>query len=392
MSRTVVRSGAAFVVAVALVGTLAQVALATGWTPRDMGASVSQVEADPTPTPSPTPSPEPTATPGPTPSPTPNPTPTPSPTATPTPFDETIAQITALSVVDLDGDLNTTADRPVFDGQWDFEADFGSAVVLSADPSSNGSERAFWSIDYDVEAPIRVTDLVPFGYALLDVECEATDSRVEWAVEETSVVGQVSGQGPHGLNCTFIHFANVGGSIELVKFVDPDADPGTNNSVYASSPFEFSIDVDNAEVFSEGPRSVDGNPATWGILFTGPSTNVFITEVPRDGFRLDSASCFDVGILEKFVPVAIVGNTLSFEAHAPAVDSTGHYGCNVVNVRTGAAPEVTLPPTDVGGEMPHGSGSWPGLLLALAASVAVLFLTVPRPTHHRNWHRRRVAR
>ena len=375
MSRTSGRSIGALVVGVALVGALAQVALATGRTPSDMAAGVPQVDADPTPTPSPTPSPEPSPTPEPTATPTPIPTPTPTPTATPTPFDETVAQITALSVIDLDGDFNTTSDRPVFDGQWDFEADFGTAVVLSADPSSNGNEPAFWLIDYTVEAPIRVTDLLPFGYTLLNLECEATSSSVEWGLEETSVVGQVSGQGPHGLDCTFIHFANVGGSIELVKFVDPDADPDTDNSVYASTPFEFSIELEIGEVFSEGPRSVDGNPATWGIIFTGSSTNVFITEVPKDGFALVRADCFEVGIEERFVPVAIVGNTLSFEAHAPGVDSTGDYVCNVVNARTGDTPEVTLPPTDVSGAVRRGSGSWPALLVVLASSVGVLILT-----------------
>jgi hypothetical protein len=83
--------------------------------------------------------------------------------------------------------------------------------------------------------------------------------------------------------------------------------------------------------------------------------------------------------------VAIVGNTLSFEAHAPAVDSTGHYGCNVVNARTGDAPEVTLPPTDVSGDMPRGSGSWPALLvLVLATSIALTVVTFPRTTRRRD--------
>jgi hypothetical protein len=194
---------------------------------------------------------------------------------------------------------------------------------------------------------------------------------------ETSVVGQVSGQGPHGLDCVFIHVEAVGGSIEAIKFIDPDADPGTDDSVYSSTPFTFSIDVDNAEVFFEGPTSVDGNAATWGIIFTAPSTQVVITEVPKDGFELIRATCYDLGIEEQFVPVTISGNTISFEAlrPAPGVDSTGQYGCDVVNVRTGPAAEVTLPPTHVAGQLPRGSGSPQALFLVLACSVGILVLT-----------------
>jgi hypothetical protein len=78
------------------------------------------------------------------------------------------------------------------------------------------------------------------------------------------------------------------------QFIVPDADPNISGFEFPSRPFEFLIELDNAELVSEMPTSVDGDSAFWEITFTGLSAHVVITEVPQDGFELIRANCFDM--------------------------------------------------------------------------------------------------
>jgi hypothetical protein len=382
MSRSTGLLAAAVVLAVGVLpGTIVAGALASGGTPSPVWPGDPQVDADPTPTPTP----ESTRTPTPTPQSTP--TPLPDPTPTPSPVRETEAQVTALSIIDPDGDPTTLDDRHVFDGRWEFAGDFGSAEVLSADPDSEGNEPASWLIAYIVGAPIVVSDLLPGGYSLLDVECVGSDNSVVWSVDSTSVVGTFSGSMPVSLACLFVHSpagsAPVGGSIDATKVIDPDGDPSTSGWEFPSHPFEFTIELDNADVVSEMPLSVDGDSAFWGITYTAPSTHVVITEVPQDGLELVRATCFDIWS-DVRVPSTISGNSVSFEAAAPTGDLEGQYGCNFVNVRTGAAPRMTLPPTDLAGPTAGGYvDGTPLLLLLIGTSVGVLIV---RGTRRTRWH------
>ena len=79
------------------------------------------------------------------------------------------------------------------------------------------------------------------------------------------------------------------------------------------------------------------------------------------------------------MPSTLVGNSVSFEAAAPTDDLSGHYACNFVNVRSDATPRMTLPPTDLGGDMAPPSDNWhPLLLLFIATVVSVLAQRVLR--------------
>jgi len=254
MNRTIGLLAAAVVVAVGILpGTIVQGALASGGTPSQLVAGGPQVDADPTPTPTPEPTPTPTPTPQSTPTPLPDPTPTPSPVR------EREAQITALSIIDPDGDPTTLDDRHVFDGRWEFAADFGSAEVLSADPDSEGNEPASWFIAYIVGAPIVVSDLLPGGYSLLDVECVGSGDSVEWRVEGTSVVGTFSGSMPAALACLFIHSP-------------ADVAPGTGATPRTTLP-----PTDVTDPIADG--YVDGTPLL--LLLIGISVGVLIMRANR---------------------------------------------------------------------------------------------------------------
>ena len=229
---------------------------------------------------------------------TPEPTPPEAtPTPTPTPFDERVAQITALSIIDPDGDSTTVADRHAFDGPWQFGADFGNAEVLSAEPASDGETPALWLIAYTEGLPISLIDQGRDGYTLVDVECLASHNTVQWSVDVNIVDAVLSGSGPLSLDCLFIQspaaLVPAGGFIEAYKFIDPDADASTDGFEFPSRPVEFTIALDNADMVSAMPLSVDGDGAIWEITYTAPSTSVVITEIPQPGFELVRASCFD---------------------------------------------------------------------------------------------------
>jgi hypothetical protein len=308
-----------------------------------------------------------------------------TPTPTPTPVNESVAQITALSIIDDDGDVTTRGDRNAFDGQWEFDGDFGNAELLDSDPTSDLLEPAFWTIAFTEETQVLIIDRVQDGYRLIDVECVATDNPDEWAREDTSVIWLVPfpADRPVGFDCQFIHatgFDPIGSSIEVDKFIDPDADPSTPGFDFPSTPVEFRIELDAATVVAADPFAVDGEAASWAITYTAPSSRVVVTEVPQDGFELMRVTCFDIWA-DEVVPSTLNGNSVSFEAMAPTDDASGFYGCNFVNVRTGAAaPRITLPPTDVPARSARDAvpGGIPFALLMIGSFGFVLALTVRR--------------
>jgi len=104
--------------------------------------------------------------------------------------------------------------------------EFGTAEVVSADPTSNGSEAAHWFIDYEGVTRVVINDLVRDGYTLMDVECVARSDSREWEVEGTSVIWfpPLPAAGPSGFNCEFIH-ARVA-SAETPRITLPPTDVG----------------------------------------------------------------------------------------------------------------------------------------------------------------------
>ena len=357
---------AAALAAIALpLGTVTAVVGASSGTPGEGVSRHLEAEADPTPTPGPIPTPTPLST----------PSPTPTPTATPTPFDERVAQITALSIIDPDGDSTTVADRHAPDGLWPFSADFGDAEVLFAEPFSNGEQPASWLIAYTEGLPITLFDLGRDGYGLIDVECVASHDTVQWSVDVNIVDAVLSGSGPLSLDCLFIESPAESippeGFIEAYKFIDPDADASTDGFDFPNRPVEFTIELDKADLLDALPTSVDGSGAIWSIVYQAASTSVVLTEIPQRGFELDRANCFDFEA-DVRVPSTLQGNSVSFEAIAPNDDLSGHYACNFVNVRTGGTPQLTLPPTDVGGSPERSSVRWLALLLLFTAAAACL--------------------
>jgi hypothetical protein len=230
---------------VLLTGTMVPLAMASTWVPSQWGPGDSQVDADPTPTPepsptpSPTPTPEATPTPDPTPTPEPTPTPTPTPAATPTPspIEEAVGAINAYSVLDQDGDATT-------DDDWlqlpylEFAADFGPAQVDVARPVADEFGVAWWFITYRNNTPIEITELVPDGYRLADVQCawapdEETVERLPVtrdgnSVSWTAVVGTTY---YHDFWCTFVNVTttDVGGATALPTL--PPTDTATGDAV-----------------------------------------------------------------------------------------------------------------------------------------------------------------
>ena len=345
MSRRFVHSAAALVAALALVGMLVQSVGASKAMHTDVAGGVPRVNADPTPT----------------------------PVATPTPFDQSVAEITALSMIDDDGYSDTTDDRHVFEGPWQFAADFGDAEVLSAEPTSNGEQPASWLIKYTEGLDVTLIDDWPPELALLVVECVASHDTVEWSVDVNLVLAVLSGSGPLSLNCLFVHspadLVPLQGFIEAYAFIDPDADASTDGFEFPQRPVKFTLALENADVVSEMPFSVDGDGAIWEISYPDPATRAVLTQIPQDGFELVRATCFDFW-MDVRVPSTLDGDRVSFEAQAPNEDFSGHYACNFVNVRTEATPQMTLPPTDADGGKARGARVWPPLLLLVIGAAA----------------------
>jgi hypothetical protein len=369
---------AAALAAIALpLGTVTAVVGASSGTPGEGVSRHLEAEADPT------------ATPGRIPTPTPHstPSPTPTPTATPTPLDERVAQITALAIIDLDGDLATVADRHAPDGPWQFWTDFGDAEVLSAEPTSNGEQPASWLITYTEGLQIILGDDWPPELALLHVECDVSHDTITWNRDANIVEAVLSGSGPLSLDCLFIHspvdVVPLQGFIEAYAYIDDDADASTDGFEFPSRPVTFTVALDNADVVSAMPQSVDGDGAIWEISYPAESTSVVLTEIPQDGLELVRASCYDFW-MEVRVPSTLQGNSVLFEAIAPNDDLSGHYACNFVNIRTDGAPQLTLPPTDIGGSQERSSVRWPALLLLfIATAVCLLASRTKRPTRGR---------
>jgi hypothetical protein len=280
--------------------------------------------------------------------------------------------------------LTTVADRHAPNGPWQFWTDFGDAEVLSAEPTSNGEQPASWLITYTDGLQVILGDNWPPELALLQVECDASHDTITWSRDANIVEAVLPGSGPLSLDCLFIHspvdLVPQQGFLEAYAFIDADADASTDGFEFPSRPVTFTVALDNADVVSAMPQSVDGDGAIWEISYPAPSTRVVLTEIPQDGLELVRASCYDVW-MDVRVPSALQGTNVSFEAIAPNDDRSGHYACNFVNVRTDGAPQLTLPPTDVGGSQERSTVRWPALLLLFIATAAsLLALKTIRPT------------
>jgi len=338
MSRSAGFFAAAIVVAIGVLpGTIVEGVFASGRTLSLIEAANPQAEADPTPTPTASPAPTPTRSPTSIPEPTSAPadsSPTPIPTATPTPFDESVARITALSLIDADGDPSTADDRHLVDGEWEFTGDFGTAEVLFADPVSDGSEPASWSIDYNEDPRVVITDLLPDGFTLMDVECVATDNPDAWQVDGTSVTWLPPWPAhlPVAFDCEFIHAPDdFDGEIVARKVIDADGDLETVDDQTAGEGWEFELALPDGVIEEAYPTTTSDGFAGWLISVGSGGTSATVSEVAQEDFALVDASC---------MKVAESGDMLVGEFHLGSITfpiDEGHfasYQCDFFNVPT----------------------------------------------------------
>ena len=129
---------------------------------------------------------------------------------TPTPIEEAVGAINAYPVLDEDGDA-TTQDDWLQLTSWEFVADFGTAQIDVAHPVSDDLGVAWWYITFRNNTPIEITELVPDGYRLMDVQCgwapdEETIQRLPLKRDGNSVswTAVVRNSNYHDFWCTFV--------------------------------------------------------------------------------------------------------------------------------------------------------------------------------------------
>ena len=305
---------------------------------------------------------------------------------------DTFAQITAITIIDPDGDP-TTNDRYLFDGRWDFSGDFGSADVRFAVPFSDWLESAVWDISFTADTPIVITAELVEGYTLLQAECDASHNADGWQVDGTSVswLAPTTGGEVVKLHCAFTQtlaptpapetrFVDIG----VGKQIDTDGDLDTVDDRETPPSWEFEAAFeDNVEILAADPDT-----DVWSISHTGDSTRVVVTEVPQVGYRLLTAFCIDADdVLGPEIPTALEGNSLSFDVSGSDPESFPRaFSCNFINtpVVVGALP--TLPPTHAATtSAAPGSNAWRIVLVGLAALIAGILVLRP----HRTTARRR---
>jgi hypothetical protein len=313
-------------------------------------------------------------------------------TPTPTPEQEIFAQITALTVIDPDGDP-TTNDSHVFDGRWDFEGDFGSADVRFAVPFSDWLESAVWDISYTADTPIVITAQPREGYTLEDVSCFASHNPIGWQVDGTSVswLAPTTGGEPVSLHCTFTQVPSHTPAPEtslagilVFKHIDTDGDRNTFEDVESPPSWEFEAAFeDDVEILFADPDTERDEPAVWDISHTGDSTRVVVTEVPQVGYRLIAASCFDGDSSDGMeIPSTLDGNSLFFDVSGfgPIVGFPHGYLCDFYNARVGTSALPTLPPTHAAtSSAAPGSDAWRLVLVGLAALIASILVHRSHP-------------
>lgn len=159
---------------------------------------------------------------------------------TPTPIEEAVGAINAYPVLDEDGDA-TTQDDWLQLTSWEFVADFGTAQIDVAHPVSDDLGVAWWYITFRNNTPIEITELVPDGYRLMDVQCgwapdEETIERLPLKRDGNSVswTAVVRNSNYHDFWCTFVNVptADVGGATALPTL--PPTDAATGSAVVGS--------------------------------------------------------------------------------------------------------------------------------------------------------------
>ncbi len=140
--------------------------------------------------------------------------------------------------------------------------------------------------------------------------------------------------------------------IVVWKHIDKDGRTETVEDHEWPRSWQFDLKVDDDVVVSSAdPLTRGDEPARWTLDFQGDSTRVTLTEIPKPGYRLIRAWCFDADTSDgPELPATLVGNSLSFNVWTLGETEDVHgYFCNFYNspepgpTRT---PGVTLPPTD----------------------------------------------
>jgi hypothetical protein len=167
-----------------------------------------------------------------------NPTPTPTPSdPEPPSFSFVTGSVNASAVVDKDGTIGTDADELDWDwvSGWHFAADFATARVDVAGPTTDDGGNASWEITYDEATPIVITEHVPDGYALIDVRCQ-------WSPDDMTVVPlaierdgtSISWMAPvgtwfeHGFWCIFVNVVEAKGESPTPPPTDTAPAPGAH--------------------------------------------------------------------------------------------------------------------------------------------------------------------
>ena len=202
-----------------------------------------------------------------------------------------------MSFIDADGDPSTADDRHLIDSEWEFTGDFGTAEVLFADPVSDGSKPASWSIDYNEDPRVVITDLLLDGFTLMDVECVATDNPDAWQVDGTSVTWLPPWPAhlPVAFDCEFIHAPDdFDGEIVARKVIDADGDLETVDDQTAGEGWEFELALPDGVIEEAFPITSSSGFAGW-LISVGPGgTSATVSEVAQEDFALVDASCMKI--------------------------------------------------------------------------------------------------
>jgi hypothetical protein len=149
----------------------------------------------------------------------------------PTPIEEAVGAINAYPVLDQDGDA-TTHDDWLQLPSWEFAADFGPAQIDVAHPVADELGVAWWYITFRNNTPIEITELVPDGYRLAEVQCgwapdEETIERLPLKRRGNSVSWNafVGTSNYHDFWCTFVNV--VEGTTALPTLPPTDAAAGS---------------------------------------------------------------------------------------------------------------------------------------------------------------------
>jgi hypothetical protein len=141
--------------------------------------------------------------------------------------------------------------------------------------------------------------------------------------------------------------------------------------------WRYTLRADGADVVNFTPVTGPAEPALWLLnLPVGTTARVDLTQIPRQGYRLDRVGCSVTtgsSMVDRDVAVRLRGDTASFEIGG--VDPT--YLCNFHNIPLG------IPATDSAPSIPQaGSTETSNVLLVLAAIFTCAFVLVTHKLRH----------